>query len=242
MLKSVDCYCASLWRGGHIVKSATSLLQQAEVASMTITCNNYTDEEFAYVVSELWNDVTSGKVALHRGNNEKGSNEKLRYIGDGQAKYVCLFDDDLIYPPDYLARLIQGCDYYQGMVSMHGVILNKGFIGSYYRDRRVFPALGEVLKSIEVDIASNCGSLWKRSWFTDYQDWIDRVGEVSMDDCYVAYFMKKKGIHRYCLKHQDGYLQHKVQEESDDYVFNRYALTGNDTIQTTFINSFFRKL
>ena len=239
-MKEVDCYCASLWRGGHIIKSALSLLQQAECASMTITLNNYTDEQFAQVEHVLG---IFERVTLIRGDNEKGSNEKLRYLANGKAEFICLFDDDLLYPLDYLQRLIEGCNYYNGMVSMHGVIINKGLIQSYYRDRIVFRGLGEVKKSVEVDIASNCGSMWKRKWFTDYADWIDRVGPVSMDDCYVGYFMKKKGIHKYCLKHSEGYLQHKVQEEGEFYVFNEYALVpGADIIQTTFINSFYKKL
>ena len=154
-----------------------------------------------------------------------------------------MFDDDIKYASDYLSKLIAGCNKYNAMVSLHGVILDKGLIQSYYRNRIVFRGLGYVGSDVEVDVASNCGSLWKREWFKDYSEWYEQCGEVSMDDCYVAYFMKKKGIRRYVLSHKEGYITHKEQVESDDYVFNRYALVPNgDVIQTTFINSFFKKL
>lgn len=37
----------------------------------------------------------------------------------------------------------------------------------------------------------------------------------------------------------EGYLKHKEQLPEDDYVFNKYALTGNDKMQTDFINKYF---
>ena len=60
-----------------------------------------------------------------------------------------------------------------------------------------------------------------------------------MDDIYVNYFAKKRGIRRVVLAHNEGYLKHKEQLPEDDYVFNKYALTGNDKMQTDFINKYF---
>ena len=118
----VDIYMASLWRQGHIVKTVKSLLLNPEVGTITIACNNYSEEQWSFVNLEL-NDL---KVTLHRTNNEKGgSNEKLRFIGTGNNYYICLADDDLIYPSDYLNKLIQGCEKYDAMVSLHGRIILK---------------------------------------------------------------------------------------------------------------------
>lgn len=237
-VKNVTIYMASLPRQLHCVLSLQSLAVQPEFQSAVLVCNNYNDEQFQEVQRRL-SDI---EVQIIRGDNAKGSNEKLRYIGSGDSKYICLADDDLLYRHDFLNYLISGCEKYQAHVSLHGVILAPGQIQSYYRDRQVFRGLGTVAHDTEVDVASNCGSLFKREWFTDLEDWYDRCGSISADDLYVSYFMKKKGIHRYCLKHQEveGYLKHKVQFASDDYVFDRYKY--NDYIQTTFINSFYKKL
>jgi GT2 family glycosyltransferase len=234
----VDIYMASLWRQGHMVITIKSLLQNPEFGTATISCNNYTNEQWELVNKEL-ND---SRITLHRTNNEKGSNEKLKFIGVGNNYYICLADDDLIYPPDYLNKLIAGCEKYNSHVSLHGVILNKGIINSYYHDRTVFRSLGTVDKDTEVDIVSNCGSLFKRNFYNDLDKWYDFAGSVSMDDIYVNYFAKKNKIKRVVLAHNADYLKHKVQYPEDDYVFNRYALTGNDQPQTEFINKFFKTI
>ena len=83
MEKMVDVYMASLWRQGHMVISIKTLMIQPEFGTATICCNNYTDEQFEFVNKEL-ND---SRIKLHRTNNEKGSNEKLRFIHVGENPY-----------------------------------------------------------------------------------------------------------------------------------------------------------
>lgn len=235
----VDVYMATLWRQGHAVIALRSLMCQPEFGTAHVSCNNWTDEQWGYIINELGQDE---RIKLHRHNNEKGSNEKLRYLSSGENPYICFADDDLIYPSDYLAKLTAGVEKYQAYCSLHGVILNKGLIQSYYRDRQVFRGLKTVAFDVEVDIASNCGSVFKRQWFPEISEWYDRCGEVSMDDIYTNYFCRKAGVKRVVLAHKEGYLKHKVQYDEDQYVFNRHALVPNgDIIQTAFINSFFWK-
>jgi hypothetical protein len=237
MDKCVDVYMASLWRQGHVVKTIKSLLLNSEIGSITIACNNYTDEQWKFVNAELNNPI----IVLHRTKNEKGSNEKLRFIASGSNKYICLADDDLIYPSDYLNKLIIGCEKYNSMVSLHGRTIPKGIIGSYYgQPIAVYRSLGTVEQDVEVDIASNCGSLFKREFYDDLGTWYDFCGTTSMDDIYVNYFAKKKGIRRFVLAHQEGYLKHKVQFPEDDYVFDKHRY--NDWVQTEFINNFFNTI
>lgn len=233
----VDVYMASLWRQGHIVISINSLLLSPEVGTITVACNNYTDGQWEYVNSHL-NDP---RITLHRTNNEKGSNEKLRFIATGKNYYICLADDDLIYPPDFFKKLIDGCEKYNSHVSLHGRTLPKGVIGSYYRQPiAVYRSLGTVLVDVEVDIASNCGSLFKRNFYDDLDTWYDFCSTTSMDDIYVNYFAKKKGIRRVVLAHNEGYLKHKVQYVEDEYVFDKHI--NNDAVQTEFINKYFNTI
>lgn len=237
MEKLVDIYMASLWRQGHVVKTVKSLLLNPEVGTVTICCNNYTDQQWEFVNNEL----DDARIVLHRTNNEKGSNEKLRFIGTGSNFYICLADDDLIYPPDYLNKLIAGCERYNAMVSLHGRIIPKGFILSYYgQPLAMYRSLGTVEQDVEVDIASNCGSLFKRNFYDDLDKWYDFCGTTSMDDIYVNYFAKKKGVRRIVLAHQEGYLQHKQQFPEDDYVFDKHRYS--DRVQTEFINNYFNKI
>ena len=228
---------ASLWRQGHVVMTVKSLLLSPEIGTVSICCNNYTDEQWEFVKNEL----CDSKVIVYRTNNEKGSNEKLRFIGTGSNFYVCLADDDLIYPPDYLNKLINGCEKYNAMVSLHGRIIPKGIIGSYYgQPLEVYRSLGTVVQDVEVDIASNCGSLFKREFYNDLDKWYDFCGSTSMDDIYVNYFAKKNGVRRIVLAHQEGYLKHKEQFSEDNYVFDKHRYS--DRVQTEFINNFFNKI
>jgi len=234
---TVDIYIATLWRQGHIVKTLSSLRNQLEFGTATITCNNWSDDQWEWI-NRLFGD--DNKVRLYRGDNAKGSNEKLRYVGTGDNEYIMFADDDIIYPPNYLEFMIYGCEKYDAYVSCHGVRLNPLPITSYYHDRVVYRGLRTVLFDMEVDIASNCGSLFKRRFFNpdELNEWYDRVGNISMDDIYTNYFAKCAGVKRYVLSHCKGFLRHKQQMPDDDYVFNRYTLTGKDLVQTTFINTF----
>lgn len=235
MEKKVDVYMASLWREGHLIISIKSLMNQKEFGTATISCNNYTNEQYEIVKKEL----DDPRIIFHRTNNEKESNEKLKFVDIGKNEYICLADDDLIYPKDYLLKLITGCDKYNSHVSLHGTIIKKGNIKSYYKDReKVYMSTGKVDKDYEVDIASNCGSLFKRSFYDDLDKWYDSCGNVSMDDLYVNLFAKRKKIKRIVLAHEKNYLIHKHIIPSDNYVFDKYK--NNDSVQTNFINNFFK--
>ena len=239
MEKLVDVYVASLWRQGHVVKTVGSLLLNPDLGTITISCNNYTDEQWEFVTTKL----TDHRITFHRTDNEKGSNEKLRFISIGVNFYVSLADDDLIYPPNYLSKLINGCEKYNAHISLHGRILSKGIIESYYRDYvENFRCLGTVVNDIEVDLIGTGVSLFKRDFYDDLDKWYDFCGTTSMDDIYVNYFAKKRGIRRIVLAHNEGYLQHKQQCVEDNYVFNKYAVTGNDKVQTDFINKYFKTI
>lgn len=232
--KLVDVYIASLPRQLHVIKTAKSILTNPECGSLTISLSKkFTDDEVLKVKSELNDD----RVKIYITDDLKGSNEKLKYIGDGTNPYIALIDDDCIYPIDYLNTLIKGCNKYNGHVSLHGVILNPRPIKSYYRDRQVFRGLGTVLSDKEVDISASCMTLFKRHWYQNLNEWYDLVGDTSMDDIYVCYFAMKKGIRRWVLAHKEGYVVHKTQYPEDEYVFDKHRY--NDKIQTDFINEYF---
>jgi len=230
----VDVYIASLWRQGHCVKTIKSFLCQQELGTITVSCNNYTDDQWTYVK----NIILDPRVTFVRTQNEKGSNEKLRFIGDGTNHYLCLADDDIIYPRDYLHKLIDACDKHNAYVGLHGRVLPNRKIKSYYNDYKVvYRALRTVIKDREVDIVSNCGSLFKRSFFDDLDSWYGQCSTTSMDDLHTNRHAKDNGIKRMVIAHKRNYLKHKIQVPIDDYVYERYK--NNDLVQTDFVNQYF---
>jgi hypothetical protein len=246
MEKTVDVYIASLPRQLHVVETVKSVLENPETLTITIVANKYSDEQFKEVCHRLagLNSLYEVPITIYRGDNAKESNEKLRHIGKGEGKYISFVDDDLILSPQHFSLLIQKCEQYNAYVSLHGVALHPLPIKSYYRDRDVYRGLGTVLFDMEVDIASNCGSLFKRDFFPPdmLKEMYEHCENISMDDIYMAYWCKRMGVKRFVIAHREGFMKHKVQYKEDEYVFDRYALPiGADTYQTYFINQYWNK-
>lgn len=240
--KQVDVYIAALYRQNFVVKTVESILQNPETLTITIILNKHTDTQFEEACNALagLNSLYGVPIRVIRGDNAKESNEKLRYIGEGYGKYISFVDNDLILAPNHFAYLIQGCEKYNAYVSLHGVVLHPLPIKSYYRDRDVYRGLKTVMFDMEVDIASNCGSLFKRGFFGNeaLSKQYDLAPSVSMDDIIMATLCKLNNVKRYVLAHKEGFMKHKQQLPEDDYVFNKYALTGNDSVQTNYINKY----
>lgn len=242
-MREVDVYCTAVFRQGHVIKTMESILKNPEVKSITVSCSvNHTEEEFEYTKNGLLNInlETQIPIYLYRCTiPEKGSNEKLKYIGEGNGKYIALVDNDCVYPDNYLQTLIQGVEKHQAHVSLHGVCLHDLPIKSYYRDRDVYRGLGTVMFDMPVDIAASCMTMFKREWHDDLDQWYDKCSNVSMDDIHVSYFHKLKGIPRYVLAHKEGFVKHKPILQEDNYVFDRHArVAGADKPQTDFINKY----
>lgn len=233
----VDVYMASLWRDAHIIKTVNSILTNAEVSIVTVSCNNYTDSQWN-IVDKLIG--TNNKVTLHRTNNEKGSCEKFKFINNGTSEYVAFVDDDLIYPSDYFSYLISGSKLYDdAYVSLHGRHMKRTPISNYYKDHdKVYRSLGEVASDIlKIDIISTGASLFKRNSFNNLSEWYNFVTFPNMDDIYASYFANISNVPMVVLKHNIGYLYHKEINETDNYVYDRYK--HNCQFQTNFINSHF---
>ena len=231
---SVDVYMASLWRGGHVIKTSMSLLRQPELNTLTICCNNYTDEQWERICSELNDD----RVLLYRTNNEKRSNEKLRYLHSSKAKYIAMADDDLVYPEDYLLRMIAGCNIHDAVVSLHGSQFKEFPVRKYYgRSRRVLSWNKQLEQDTKVDVVGNGFALFKREFFTEdeLKALYDDAPDVSMDDILMSCLCKKEGIDMYVLAHGGHPATHKPISPFDNYVFDEYK--DNDGYQVNYLNT-----
>lgn len=243
-MREIDVHIAALYRQNFVVETVKTVLANPEVKTITVIANKHTDEEFENCRQGLLqaNLITQIPIYLYRGDNAKGSNEKLRYIGKGTGKYISLVDNDLLLSPNHFAYLIEGCEKYNAYVSLHGMILGSRPLRTFYGDRQVFRGLKTVLHDQEVDIASNCGSLFRRDYFSQemISGMYERVNDISMDDIWMAYFCKIIGVKRYVLKHDEGFMKHKIQYAEDDYVFDKHTkqLGVTDKAQTDFINNY----
>ena len=236
---SVNVYMASLFKDGHVIDSIKSIICQNEVKTLTLSANNYTEEQYDKVLSSIHSD----KLIIHRTKNEKTSFEKLRFVlDDTSTKYVAFCDDDLIFFNGYFEKMITECKKLNAVISYHGGILKPLPISHYYPDRKSFSFNREVKENKNVDIIGNGVSLFERNWISEEQwKWLyDDAPEIPMDDITISYILRKNGKKLIVIKHQIGEVEERTENKVIDTVFNLYR--RNDTIQTNWVNENFPHL
>jgi len=230
----VDVYIASMYRYGHLADTVNSLLKLSEVATITAVCNNYTDEQIKEVEQRI-DDLQ--KVKLIRGKNEKGCSEKLRYIGQGSARYIATCDDDLIYPKEYFKTLIWAVEVVGGIVSHHGRLLRNGKATNYYKHkRRMFHCLHDVKKTEKADVIGSGVALWSRQLFYKPENLYQMIKHPNMTDLYLSAFARLKDIPLHVVAHRPNWI--KAQDlPKEETIFGQEQ--NNCEIQTRFINEIF---
>lgn len=237
----VDVHMASLWRNGHIVKTAASLFTQSELHTLFVTLNNYTDEQYRNVSASLRAMAAENdkKVVIRRAKNQKGSNEKLSQLAKSVGtKYIAFADDDIIYPADYLLRLVNGCNVRNAAVSFHGGVLKEWPLKKYYDGGRDMKSWNISLeRDTRVDILGTGVGLLKTIWFTEdeLRDLYKNAPTISIDDIYLSCILAQKGIERFVLEHQSRCITIKKPEDGDGYVYDKYR--DNDKAQVEWINA-----
>ena len=239
----VDVHMAALWRGGHVVKTAESLLQNPELLTLFVTLNSFTPEQFKAVKYDLkvLSEKYGRKIVVRKGTNAKGSNEKLSQLPKSKAKYIAFADDDIVYPQDYFLRLIHGIRIHDAAVSFHGSDLIEFPTKKYYGGRRMYSFNASVYEDTRADLIGTGVAMLKREWFTDEELkalYVDAPA-TSMDDIIVSCLLSQKGIERWVLEHQSGCIRLKEKVASDNYVYDTYR--DNDSEQVAYINANYRR-
>jgi hypothetical protein len=153
----------------------------------------------------------------------------------GLNGYLFTCDDDLIYPPDYIERMIEGIEKYdrKKIVTMHGRILPRRELKSYYKERlEGFRCLGLVENDVIVDSGGTGVMGWHSSLLTFD---IKEFKAANMADIWVAKIAKEKGIKIVCLKHSDGWIRYVPPPDGTTIWEKKY---NNDENETEIFNTF----
>ena len=77
-------------------------------------------------------------IARSQDHGDRGDAGTFWWCGREPDAYLFTCDDDIVYPPDYVAHLVNAVEHYarRALVGLHGITL-KPRLDSYYRDRRV---------------------------------------------------------------------------------------------------------
>lgn len=146
----------------------------------------------------------------HTGRNltDAGKLYGLDCVTDG---YYLVCDDDLLYPPDYAERLVDGIKRYgdERICGWSGGILKSPPINDYYRDGRV--KRWHWKEEIAADQPCNMLLTCLAGWHVDVlRGWSHRACMVEkMTDIWLALEAQKRRIGMTVLARPAGWIQHQ---------------------------------
>lgn len=160
--------------------------------------------------------------------------------------YYLTVDDDIIYPPTYVADTIEAIDTVgpRAAVSCHGVILGEMPLDSYYRNRSVFHWQREVRAFHQVHLA--CTG-WA-AFHTNHLDLsMEDFPEPQMADIWFGIECQRAELPAYVRPHppsvnqigpEDGYLTQNPKVDLSGSIYANHH--RRDGLQTDTVNEFER--
>ena len=148
---------------------------------------------------------------------------RTRYEG-----YFLTCDDDLIYPPDYVERMIEGIERYnrEAVVSFHGKRVDK--IGTpWYRFSGLRArCLGEVSGDMRIHVPGTGCMGWHSSTVRFIQE---DFPEPNMADIWAAKKLQEAGVPCYVLAHDEGWIRHTKHIPMDDTLWRTNKANDDKT-------------
>lgn len=155
---------------------------------------------------------------------DSGDLDKFHSVKDLQG-YMMICDDDLIYPPDYVQKMIEAVDKYErkALISVHGCIMHPLPIANYYTDRYIYSCLGDVLQEVQVQV----GGTGVMAFHSDIEfDFDAKEKTVNMADLHIAVWAGNKDIPIIVIPHLTGWIKHSP------YVDNDMTIAGKNSWNT----------
>lgn len=180
---------------------------------------------------EIPDFLSHPKIEVALGKHHGDLKDTGKFFWNGKASgYYLSCDDDLLYPQDYVARLLAAVERFekQAVVGFHGVMLHSR-VRSYYRDRTVYhfsQALPED-RSVHI-IGTGCAAWHSDLLKTSRADYPQPL----MTDIWLGRLCQEKKIPMVAAAHSPGWLR---AQSTDDSIFNCFV--HKDRPQTEVINT-----
>jgi hypothetical protein len=146
---------------------------------------------------------------IHVYDNEKESfnatdNGKFHFLHIYQKPiYALTCDDDLIYPPDYVERMIEGIEKYNSICTFHGrKLLGKG--REYYKGHRSYACLHHFPNDCEIDVSGTGVTGFRTDYFNPTDLW--KHEHKLMSDVLFAYEASLQGKKIMHLGHKGQWI------------------------------------
>jgi hypothetical protein len=199
MMDTVAIIPTMLGRENVLVRAVESLVHQVD--GLYIYINDYQDTPV---------EIASLPNAYVLRGADRGSAARF-CLGRHANGYLAFCDDDLLYPPDYVAYLKQKVDQYDRkcVITLHGKLLNPmmySFFGlGHGRIRKGYPCLETVIGDHEVHM-SGTGALMYHSDALDITE--DDFKENNLDDAEFSILCQNRGVVQIVADHQEKWLRY----------------------------------
>lgn len=205
----------------------------ASIAPQVDQINIYLDryDSAPEFVKDCHTDV---KIYLHSDYPELRDNGKfIALAGIAKQCYYFTIDDDIIYPPDYVERLILSIEKYsrQVVVGLHGVLLPEHPAGYYTSYRKVY----SFNRELEVDTLVNNLGTGTVAFHTSLLRGLNvsYFKKPGMADLYFSVFCKNRYIPMVAIARPDEWL--KELPSPNTSLYHEFKDTDNE--QSKFVQA-----
>lgn len=182
-------------RFSNLMETLESLEGQADVIRI---CLN----EYKFVPEPL------RKFECFIAGNNLTDNGKFSFLPTNQREIYFSCDDDIIYPPDYVAHTVSLINKYKCIVTYHGRLL-QGLDRDYYRGHKFWHCNQETKQHAIIDVAGTGVTAFDTDYFNQYP--IDTNYHKMSDVVFSHAAMNHKIM---CAKKSDGWIVPQVVNES----------------------------
>ena len=163
---------------------------------------------------------------------DNSTGDAAKFYGVENLKgYIFTCDDDIIYPPTYVADTIEAIKKNKALVTYHGkLFLDKPTTDYYNGGQKKYSFLKELKIDTVVDVCGTGVSAFHSDFLkVRYSDFHIR----NMTDIHLSKLCKEQAVKIVCLKHRENYFKYQNPKTT---IWNEYK--DNCKPQTDLLNSF----
>lgn len=214
-------------RRERMLRVVSSLLPQVD--RLNIYLNDYE------IVPKELEDSRIHVVLSKDGAGDLRDNGKFYFLSELDHGYHFTVDDDIIYPPDYIQKLILKIEQYdrRALVGVHGVLFDQP-IQRFFVGRTVYGFYREQIRDAFVNLLGT-GTLGYHTDTIRFQ--FDEFTARGMADVFAAIQAKRLGIPMICVKREKGWLESMDpdEEEEGDTLWDEFHHA--DDLQTSLVKA-----
>lgn len=218
-MSKIYCNISSFNRKKTLLQTIKSIHDQCDVINVAL--NNY---------EEIPEELYSEKINLFITDNTKGDAYKFLSLKNSDGYYFTM-DDDLIYNPNYVKKMISEIEKYErkNIITLHGRYFRNFPINSYYNETtKVY----HFAHNLDSDVNVQVGGTGVMAFHTDlFKVGIDFFEKANMADIWIAFIAKKNSIPITCVSHNN---QEVIQQEINESIYGTHQ--RNDSDQTKILN------